>query len=75
MQLAQTWTRLDAYLGYEHASSVAVDRQSLGLSAAPVERQHKVGRETLACRIGCHQLAELRDDLRVMAGGQIRFDA
>ncbi len=51
LQLTQTLARLDPELVDEHTTSLLIDTKSLGLAAAPIEREHELAAKPLAQRV------------------------
>ena len=75
VQFAQLRAGLDPKLVDQGVTQLAVGAQRVGLSAGPVQRQHPLGPEPLAERMGRGQALELRDELTVPAAGQQRLAA
>ena len=75
LQRAQLRAGLDAEVAGEHAARVLVGVERLRLAPAAVEREHELGDEPLARRMLGDEPAQLRDQLRVAAGGRVGLDA
>ncbi|GAA3171641.1 hypothetical protein GCM10020001_117860 [Nonomuraea salmonea] len=67
--------RFDAELGDQPLAGGAVGVECLGLAAGAVERQHELGAEVLAQRVGHDQLDQLVDHVVVAAQVEQRVDA
>ena len=65
LELPERGPWLDAELVDEHASPFAVDPKGLGLTPAPVQREHELRARTLVERLLAHETFELGDDLAV----------
>ena len=74
LELLERRARIDAELLDERAARVPVDVQRLCLAARTVEREHQLGTEALAERVGGDELLQLSHDVRVPAEGKIGLD-
>ena len=74
LELLERRARIDAELLDERAARVPVDVERLRLPPRAVEREHELGAEALAERVGGDELLQLADDVRMPAEGEIRLD-
>gem|GEM_PF-6513319 len=74
-ELAQCRTRVEAELVCEQVPCALESTQAVGLSVAPVERDHQLAPEVLAQRMLENEAFELGRDSLVLASGQIGVDA
>ena len=75
VQPPQLGPRLDADLLDERAPRVPVGLQRLGLTAAPIQRQHPQAMQPLAQRVLGQQRLDLADDRLMAAGGEVRVQS
>ena len=75
LQTLELGPRPNAQLGVERTCRVAIRGERVTLAPRPVEREHVLGSQPLAQRLGSDELLELRRQLAVAAEPQIGLDA
>ena len=75
LEVAELAGGLDAELLGERVAGLMIGVERVGLAAGAVEREHEMGVQTLAHRLGRDELLQLGDQLAVPAGLQVGLDA
>jgi hypothetical protein len=75
LEVAELGPGLDGELRDERLTSAPVGVERLPLPARAVQREHQLGPEALAQRLGGDEAFELADELRSAPRGEVRLDA
>ena len=75
LETLELGARVEAELLSEQATTLAVDIERVGLSAAPIEREHELSAQSLPQGVGVDQRAQRRDELGMATERQQRLVA
>src|SRR5689334_13935785 len=75
LELAQGSCGLDPELVHQEFAPPAIDGEGISLPSGPVERHHQLSSKSLAKRMLCDELLQLRHELRVTAERELCVEA